>query len=68
MTDEELTERVAQIIVERQRGFYLDALELEVELWRDLALEASGLYFEQSNATAVHQHFKRVVTAQRALG
>lgn len=67
MTDTDLTERIAKIVYHRNIGYYVDALELEVKLWRALAAEAYSAYHEAQGGN-VQGHLKRVVAAERALG
>lgn len=46
MTDAEFEERIRAIKRERARGFYVDALELEVQLWRDIGGESATAAWE----------------------
>ncbi len=42
MTRQDLDQRIAAVKRERARGFYVDALELEVVLYRDIANDVPG--------------------------
>lgn len=66
MTDAELTQRLADIKVEHARGYYLDAIELERDLYRDLARECATFYHEEMGA-AMLGHCRRSIVATREL-
>lgn len=46
MTDAEFERRIQAIKSERARGFYVDALELEVQLWREIGGESAQAAWE----------------------
>lgn len=66
MTDTELDKRIAAVEFERGRGFYLDAVELERDLFRDLAGEIHEVYHEVSSGKLLG-HCRRSLKAHRAL-
>lgn len=66
MTDAEVAKRIAQVEFERGRGFYLDAVELERDLFRDLAGEVHEVYHEVSSGKLLG-HCRRALKAHRAL-
>lgn len=60
MQTEELRVRIRAVQNDRRRGFYVDALEAEVELWRDVAETAVNAAWESlmvggPTATLVHE-------------
>lgn len=66
MTDTELATRVAEIRREYGRGFYVDALELERDLFRDLAEECRSFYYEVQGSEVLG-HCRRAIAATREL-
>lgn len=65
MTDQELAERIAAVKREHARGYYLDALELERDLLRDLVAEAGAIYHEAQGGEVL-AHLRREVAYTRA--
>lgn len=60
MQTEELHRRIYEVLAKRREGFYVDALELEAELWRDVAETAVNAAWESLHvggptATLVHE-------------
>lgn len=60
MQTEELHDRIYEVLGKRREGYYLEALELEAELWRDVAETAVNAAWESlmvggPTATLVHE-------------
>lgn len=60
MQTDELQRRIGEVLDQRRQGFYVDALELEAALWRDVAETAVNAAWESlmvggPTATLVHE-------------